>query len=268
MNRRLLMLDLVLALFAAGLIWVLRERYLEARAREKAVLSQTVAPKQVLAPPVPAAPRPAAPSDYVDVAQKMLFTRDRNPNIPVEAPKPPPPEPPMPALPIYHGQMAIGEPIAILSLPAQAATQKGYHAGDKIGEFKLVAFDAEKIELEWHGKTIEKKPEELVAKEAPPAAAAPPSAAVKPVLSSNYPMPQADAQPDASGSKVTSLGGSSSTSTDAASTTPPGIGPEIGPGVHNCLPGDNSPAGTVLNGYQKRLIPSMFGSVCRWEQVK
>ena len=192
----------------------------------------------------------------------MLFSRDRNPNVPIEAPPKPPPEPPMPALPIYHGQMAIGEPIAILSLPAQAATQKGYHAGDKVGDFKLVAFDADKIELEWHGKTIERKPEELVAKEVTPPPAAQPAA----VLSSNAAPAQPASAPAAAVTSLGSPGGSASSS--SAGSPPSGLGAEISPGVHNCLPGDDSPAGTVLNGYQKRLIPSMFGSVCRWEQVK
>ncbi len=272
MNRRLLLLDLVLVLFAAGLVWVLRDRYLEARARERAVLSRKVAPKPVLAPPSPTPVRPTAPSEYVDVAQKMLFSRDRNPNVPIEAPPKPPPEPPMPALPIYHGQMAIGEPIAILSLPAQAATQKGYHAGDKVGDFKLVGFDADKIELEWHGKTIERKPEELVAKEVtpPPAPAAASSGGAQavPVVSSNATPGQTGDAPARGVTSLGSPGGSGPGGSNSASSPPSGIGAEIGAGVHNCLPGDDSPAGTVLNGYQKRLIPSRFGSVCRWEQVK
>jgi hypothetical protein len=266
-NRRLLLLDVVLLLFAAGLVWLLRERYLDARAKEKAVLAKKVTPKPVLAPPLPGPLRLTPPADYVDVAQRMLFSRDRNPNVPVEAPPKPPPEPPMPALPIYHGQMAIGEPIAILSLPSQAATQKGYHAGDKIGEFKLIAFDSEKIELEWHGKTIDRKPEELVAKEAPPPPA--PTAAAAPAGSNNAAArPAGAATPDQPAKAVTSLGGSSAGNSGPSGSPPAGIGEEIGAGVHNCLPGDDSPAGTVLNGYQKRLIPSMFGPVCRWELVK
>ena len=265
MNRRILILDLVLVVFAAGLVWLLRDRYLEARAREKAVLTKKVSPPPVLAPPTPAPVRPAPPSDYVDVAQKMLFSKDRNPNVPIDAPKPPPPEPPMPALPIYHGQMNLGDPIAILSLPTQASTQKGYHAGDSIGDFKLVAFDADKIELEWHGKTIARKPEELVAKEAPPPSPATPvvggSPAAAAASSSN------SASSAASPKAVTSLGASSGSS-GSSNAPPSGLGSEIVPGVHNCLPGDDSPAGTVLNGYQKRVFPSMFGAICRWEQVK
>lgn len=268
MNRRLWILNLVLVLFAAGLVWLLRDRYLEARAHETAVLTRKVPPKAVLAPPVPPLARPAQPAEYADVAQRMLFSKDRNPNVVVEAPKPAP-EPPMPALPIYHGQMVIGDPIAILSLPAQAAVQKGYHAGDKVGDFKLIAFDRDKIELEWNGKKVERKPEDLAPKETEPASAA----AAKAQAAANAPPSAApvNAVSDASGAApvkaVTALG-SGPGNAGSASSQPSGMGPEIGSGVRACLPGDDAPAGTVLNGYQKRMIPSMFGSICRWEQVK
>jgi hypothetical protein len=278
MNRRLIILDLVLVLFAAGMIWLLRERYLEARAHELAVLGKKVPAKPVLAPPSPQVMRPSQPAEYADVAQKTLFSKDRNPNVVVEAPKPPP-EIPMPALPIYHGQMAFGDPIAILSLPKDAANQKGYHAGDKVGEFKLVAFDADRIELEWNGKKVERKPEELAPKEPVVASAPVASAAAGPAgaggaganvshSAANY-CPEMN-NPDASaGAPAVKSLGSATTSSEAAKAEPPsGIGDEIGSGVRQCLPGDNSPAGTVLNGYQKRMITSMFGSVCRWEQVK
>lgn len=274
MNRRLLILDLVLVLFAAGLIWILRERYLEARAHEVAVLGKKIPPKPVLAPPSPQPLRPSTPADYADVAQKTLFSKDRNPNVVVEAPKPPP-EPPMPALPIYHGQMAIGEPVALLSLPSQTATQKGYHAGEKIGDFKLVAFDEDRIELEWNGKKVERKPSELAPKEpaaqvAVAAAAATPAAVAAAAAgnhsAANYRPEMGNPDASSTAKSVTALG--SAAAAEAASAPPQGVGEEIGAGVRQCLPGDSAPAGTILNGYQKRIISSMFGSVCRWEQVK
>jgi hypothetical protein len=275
MNRRLVLLDAVLLLFAGGLAWMLRAHYLEARARESAMLNKKVPPKAVLAPPAPAPARPAQPSDYVEVAQKMLFSKDRNPNVVVEAPKPVP-EPPMPALPIYHGQMDIGEPVAFLSLPTQAATQKGYRAGDSVGDFTLVAFDPDKIELEWHGKRVERKPDDLAPKEPPPPAAGTPGAArgtpgapqgARPAPAA--PRPAANAAPEqpAAAAPVTALGSSSGTPAPANSE-PKGLGAEIGEGVRACLPGDQSPSGTVLSGYQKRSVPSMFGSICRWELAK
>ena len=272
MNRRLIILDALLLLFAGGLAWMLRAHYLEARARERALLNQKVPPKAVLAPPSPAPARPAQPSDYVEVAQKMLFSKDRNPNVVVEAPKPVP-EPPMPALPIYHGQMDIGEPVAFLSLPARATDQRGYHAGDRVGDFTLVSFDTDKIELEWRGKKVERKPDELAPKEPPPAPAAStpgPGRGGTGAAQGARPAPAANAAPQQPAAAVTELGPTPATGApgSAANSEPKGLGAEIGEGVRGCLPGDQSPAGTVLSGYTKRSIPSMFGSICRWEQVK
>src|ERR1019366_6395062 len=104
-----------------------------------------------------------APAEYIDVAGKMLFSKDRNPTVVVEAPKPVP-EPVMPALPNYHGQMSIGEPVILLSMSANA-TQRSYHAGDQVGDFKLVSFDENRVDFEWKGKNIERKLEELKPKE-------------------------------------------------------------------------------------------------------
>jgi len=264
-NRRLLILDLVLVLFAAGLVWLLRERYLEARAHETAVLTKKVPPKAVLAPPSLPVVRASQTAEYADVAQKTLFSKDRNPNVVVEAPKPPP-DPPMPPLPIYHGQMAIGEPIAILSLPKQAAVQKGYHAGDKVGDFTLIAFDPDKIELEWNGKKVERKPDELAPKDLVPGAAAN-AAQAAPAAQNSAASAAAASDPSGAAKAVTSLG-SGPAASGSGSSQPSGMGADIGGGLRACLPGDDSPTGTVLDGYQKRMTSTMFGSVCRWEQVK
>src|ERR1019366_6396814 len=151
------------------------------------------------------------------------------------------------------------------------ANQKAYHAGDKVGDFKLVAFDTDRIELEWNGKKVERKPDELAPKETVAAAAV--STAAAPVGAAaaaanvshsavNYRPEMGNPDAAAAAPAVTSLG---ATTAEAAKAEPPaGIGDEISGGVRQCLPGDNSPAGTVLNGYQKRMISSMFGSVCRW----
>ena len=50
----------------------------------------------------------------------------------------------------------------------------------------------------------------------------------------------------------------------------PDLGVEVGTATQParaCKPGDNSPAGTVVDGYKKTVIPSPFGSMCRWEAV-
>src|SRR5512142_2082059 len=51
---------------------------------------------------------------------------------------PPSPVPPPPA-PAYYGQMALSDPVAFLGVDRSG--QKGFHVGDKVGPFKLVAFN-------------------------------------------------------------------------------------------------------------------------------
>jgi hypothetical protein len=182
----------------------------------------------------------------------MLFSKDRNPTVVIE-PAPVKPEPPMPALPNYHGQMAIGEPIAFLS--TSAAAQRGYHAGDTIGDFKLVSFDHETIEFEWKGKSVERKLDELRPKEV--AQVAPPRPAAAPV-------------PSAAPSKPVALGGSSSNSSSNPSSTSddPMFGPLQADGTRACVPSDTSPSGTVHSGYRKDMTLTLFGAVCHWEPQK
>ena len=38
----------------------------------------------------------------------------------------------------------------------------------------------------------------------------------------------------------------------------------IGNSTKNCTPGDNSPAGTVVDGYKKVVEATPFGNACRW----
>lgn len=243
MNRRIVLLNVALLALAAVLVGVLRTHWAEARSRETKVLTQRVPPKPVLPPPLPPAAKPVAPSEYIDVAQKMLFSKDRNPTVVIEAP-PVKPEPPMPALPKYHGQMAIGEPVVFLSIASEG--QRGYHAGEEIGDFRIANFDRDKIALEWHGKTVERAVGELAPKEETPQQGAPSAAAAaaaRPVTSL-APPPPPDKKPD------------------------PALGDDMGGGYRTCMPGENSPAGTVIAGYKKTLSQTMFGQTCRWEPAQ
>src|SRR5262249_57192654 len=94
----------------------------------------------------------------MNVRQKPLSQKDRNPNVAIEPP-PPPPDPPMPPLPIYFGQIGIGEPVIFLAI--NGGTQKRFSAGDKVGQFKIISFDRDNIVLEWNNKKIERKLAEL-----------------------------------------------------------------------------------------------------------
>src|ERR1700726_2905671 len=106
MNRKILALNLGLLALLAMLGWMLRAHWREARVRQLATLSKSPRPSAQLPPPSPPPPEPAVSANYLDVAQKTLFSKDRNPNVIIEiAPAPPTkPEEPVPPRPAYYGQ--------------------------------------------------------------------------------------------------------------------------------------------------------------------
>jgi hypothetical protein len=289
LNRRLVVLNLALLALAGALLWILRANWIEAKARERVVLQRKVAAKAVLAPPAVPAVKAVAPAEYIDVAGKMLFSKDRNPTVVVEPPKPPP-EPVMPALPNYHGQMAIGEPVIFLSTSA-TAPQRIYHAGEQVGDFKLVSFDEARVDFEWKGKNVERKLEELRPKEtgvqagtqagaqgtrtavAPASASAAAATPVRAVASLDHPSPAAAPASAASApaKSVTSLSGTGNAANNGSSGDTGGdstFGPLSSTGDRPCLPSDNSPVGTVHSGFIKVQTMGIFGTSCSWTEVK
>jgi hypothetical protein len=242
MNRKILALNLALLALLGTLGWMLRAHWRETRAQQLATLAKPPRASAQLPPPSPRPPEAVVPANYLDVAQKTLFSKDRNPNVIIEPPPPPPapkPEEPPPPRPEYFGQMGIAEPVALLS--NEKGGQKGFHAGDKVGPFKLVAFDRDTITFQWKEKMLKYPLAELKHKEAPPQAGQPGLA----------PGQQVSASP------IIGV----STSKD------PVLGPENG-GVRGCIAGDNSPAGTVKDGFKKSITPGMFGPMCQWEPIK
>jgi hypothetical protein len=237
-KRKLLWANLaLLALCVAGAVH-LRRAWIEAHTREQGVLRKRIPP----APPPSMTPLPATEpvkaAGYNDIAQKMLFSKDRNSVVVVEPP-PPPKAIPMPALPLFHGVLDLGDgPMAIMS-EGPKGPHRDYQPGDKVGAFKLVAVNNEELVLEWEGQTITKKVDEILDRStgAPPAPG--PVAAT-----AAAPPPQLVAK---------------------ASAAPGG---DLSPGVKACQPGDTSPAGTVADGMRKVIKPSPFGSRCYWESEK
>jgi hypothetical protein len=238
-KRRLLLANLALLILAGVVTLNLRRQWIDADAREQAVLQQRIKP--VPAPPLPAlhAAEPVKAAGYIDIAQKMLFSKDRNPTVVIEPPPPPPPKP-MPALPLFHGIVDLGEgAVAIMSENAKAP-HRDYQPGDSVGPFKLVAVSNEAIVLEWDGHTITKSPEEMLDHTIP----APSNSGQ---VASNTPPPTAPAK--------------------VAPPEKPGPGLDLGRGVRACQPGDTSPEGAVIDGMRKVIKPSPFGAKCYWEAV-
>jgi hypothetical protein len=248
-NRKVLLLNLALLALIGLLVWQLRVRRQAAGAHERAVLLKDGQGRTLLAPPSPALVPPVAPAEYIDSVQKMLFSKDRNPNVVVEPPPPPKPAPappPMPALPRYYGQIHFGDPAVFLS-SATANDQRAYGVGEKIGEFTVLAFDMDSITFEWDGKPVVKQLADLKPKEAQqPAQAA------------------AAAPPPAQSNSVVAIGGEPS-----ANSAPPAVGNDMGGGFHACTnPDDGSPSGTIVGGYRKVINQGLMGKSCFWEQVK
>lgn len=242
MNRKIVALNLALLALLGTLGWMLRAHWIETRARELATLAKAARAKAQLPPPSPVPPEPVVPANYLEVAQKTLFSKDRNPNVIIETVPPPAPKPeePPPARPLYYGQMGLGEPVAFLS--AEKGGQKGFHVGDKVGPFKLVAFNRDTITFEWKDKTLQYPLAELKPKDGAPAQAAPPGS------------PAGKAAP---------TGPVIGISTEKT----PVLGPQNG-AIRGCVVGDNSPSGTVKDGYRKSIVPGMFGPMCQWEPIQ
>lgn len=233
MRKKLLLLDLALLAAAAVGAAELRAKWQEARKREQVVLGKAVTPL----PPPPYTPlakvEPLVAADYGEVAQKMLFSADRNPTVVVEVA--PPKQ--MPALPLAYGVMDFGDgPAAIMAVKAGQPTAE-IREGQPIGEFTLLVIGPDELVLEWDGKKVTKKLADLMAKAAPPGAAGPADTAAR--------RPQA-APPPANVS---------------------GPGTDVGGGNRACQPGDTLPAGTIRDGMKKvtRVMP--MGTLCHWEPV-
>jgi hypothetical protein len=242
-NRKIVVLNLALLALLGTLGWMLRAHWLETRARELATLAKAARRSVQLPPPSPAPPEAVVPANYLDVAQRTLFSKDRNPNVIIEPPPPPPapkPEEPTPARPEYFGQMGFGDPVAFLSV--EKARQKGFRAGDQVGPFKLVAFDRDTITFEWNGKTLEYPLAELKPKQ--------------PVVAQVAGPPQPSSLP-----APKNLAVGSSQSKD------PAFGDQNGEN-RGCVPGDASPSGTVKDGYKKLVVQGPFGAYCTWEPIK
>jgi hypothetical protein len=244
MKRRIIWVNLVLAVLVMAAVVKVRHEWLVERQQEHVVKYAHVKPAAVPKAPIPAPPAPVAASTYSDIANKMLFSRDRNPNVVIEAP--PPPVKKMPPLPLLHGVMGLPSgTLALLSLDAKSSG-KAVKVGDKIGEFELAALSQDEISFHWEDQTVTKSVSEMIYRGSEATAAAGGNergAAPAAAPAANTPSSSALAKPN----------------TEAPATLE---------GTKLCTPGDSSPAGTVTDGFRKVLAPNPFGTTCYWEPVK
>lgn len=242
MNKKLWALNLVLLALAIAAGLQLRSRYLAEKSRERATLHVPV-PK-VPAPPYTGEQSPAAalPEKYLGVAQKDLFDKSRNPDLPVEAPPPPPPPPPMPALPTYHGVMNFGDgPIVIMSTTATGAHQ-AIKPGEMIGPFKLLDISRDDLTLEWNGQKVTKPLWELQGHSLPAEEGSAAAAPTQQAAAAAPPKPEVRQESKGPGEVYPS-------------------------GSRGCQQGDTDPVGTVKDGFKKVSVATPFGPACLWDPV-
>lgn len=239
MNRKLLVLDIVLVAAVVYVGFQLRDEARAAKVREAAALNQQLKPP----PPPQYRPQPPEPpimnSAYLNIPDKMLWDRSRNSVVVVEPPPPPPPPPPMPPLPVYHGMMSLGSSglTAFFSLSANTQHQP-IHIGESIGQFKLLSVNSDEIALEWNGQEVRKTVAELSGLKGTPAVQVaqertevgpPPAVAPPPVKS--------------------------------------GPGEMTAFGSKTCFINDGNAEGTVIEGFKKVNHTNPFGTNCTWEPV-
>jgi hypothetical protein len=239
LRRKLWLIDLALLALVVWTGFALRDRWEQSRKREEVLLGQMV-PK-VPAPEIPPLPgvSPAAAVNYLAVAEQLVLSRDRNPNVILDPPPAPPPPKPMPPLPLAYGVIDLGSGPTVILSERSGAQHRGYRPGETIGEFKLLAVNNQDIVFEWEGQQVARKMEEIIDKNAKAVEtpAAPQSATPKPTA------------PTTVGAKA-------------------GPGTALGPTTKSCVPNDTTPAGTVQDGYKKVVMRTPFGESCRWEAVK
>jgi hypothetical protein len=244
----MLWLNFGLVVLLAAAAWHLRQQWQSAQAHQVRVIQKKVPP---VATPMPIAalkPSPVTAAGYSEIADKMLFSKDRNPTIilpPVEV-KPPKP---MPPLPLLYGVMGLPSgPVALMS-EGPGKSSKGYRKEEMVGEFKIADLTTKQITLKWEDKTITKDINQMMDRgNGPAAAGAAPNAA------------NAAPAPAAVSGSVTSI------------APPPGKigtpGVQMTADIRACQPGDKTPAGTVVDGMRKVSTDTPFGAVCHWETVK
>jgi hypothetical protein len=251
MTRKLMLLNLTLVALLTAAGFQMRQRWDEASERERRM--RLTRPNDAAAPAAPKIDgvQPAPATNYTDVATKMLFARDRNPDVVIEAA----PEEPVPAFPVAYGVLAFGDSVTAFMSEKAGAPQKSYRINDNVGPFRLASLSREEVTLEWKDKRFVKAIAELKPKaDAPPPAAE----AEKPKVNPENNKVLVD-RTSHSAEQVVEL-------QKKGSGTNPWV--NTGGANHACQQGDNTPPGTVVNGYRKVVKPSMFGQTCLWEPAR
>ena len=245
MKKKLIWVNVALLCLTGYAVWRVQGQWVVQKQHEDEIKRVKVKPPPLPPVVIPAPPAPVVAATYSDIANKMLFNKERNPNVVVEivaAPKPS-----MPPLPILHGVMGLPSGMLALMSPDAKTPGKGVEVGEKMGAFELAALTRDEISFKWEDKTVTKSVSEMIYKGVEAASATQAAAPNPPGGASGAPAAAAPV-PAGNGKPAAAVAGMEDTK--------------------NCAPGDTSPNGTVADGYKKVLFPTPFGNSCHWELVK
>ena len=228
-------LNVLLVGSLAAIIWQGRMRWSEAQAKREHYIdvdATSIVPPTFRPTPIPGT---VPAMKYAEVVTNDIFSKDRNPTAFIDPPKVEAPKQ-MPPLPVVYGVLGLPSGTkAIISEKAGLASRP-VHAGDTIGEFWIASLDPQNVTFVWDGKIISRKVEDLIDRSGPSGPAGVQSTPVQSTgLFARSPMP----------------GNSGS---NERSQIP-------------CVPGDDSPLGTIVGRYKRSSESTARGPVCSWVRV-
>lgn len=237
MKRNLVLINLLLVILSVVLAQQLRSDW--ARFQIDNNLTHLKPAKANTAPGTLSPDLPVGVANYSTIVDKHLFAQDRNNIIP---PEPPPEERAKPLVPkpLLMGIMDLGEEQFAWMASSDPKEDKEYRkvkVGETLGEYKLVEIMDQKVLMDAAGQEVEvrlNEPSRVVARDTGPVATGPTDA-----------------------HRVTSIGGSPSTTPSTTVGSPASGQPRP----------ENVPAGTIINGRKKVVVPSPFGPMTSWVEV-
>jgi hypothetical protein len=239
-KRRRILITLLLLGCAAFLGYELAGQWKEYRLTHNIALLK--AGSDVDAPTAKAGGGPATVPNYSAIVDHDLFSADRTSVVPPEAPPEPAKE--EAPKPILVGTMQFDEDefaLMVSDTPRDNDNYKRLKVGDVLNGYTLVKILDQKVMMKADGKDVEvrlsvNEPSKMVARETQPA----------------------------SPTAVSGVGQVTSISSGGPVTS----GATTGTVANQPLPKGTIPVGTILNGRRKKLVPSPFGMMETWEEVK
>jgi hypothetical protein len=168
LRTKLFVLDVLLLLALCAVIQTANAGWHETKAKRQNVFRQEVSaisPLHTVSTPRSAAsasnPEAAQATQYAEITARNLFSSDRNPNMVVDPPKVEEPRR-MPPLPLFYGVLELPSGIKAIMSVRSGVPAQSVHAGEMIGEFRIVALDSRDVIFDWQGKQIPKRIEDLI----------------------------------------------------------------------------------------------------------